>query len=155
MSTRDVGVSPAMPLQEVIESCCRGRGLGTWASCPRCSSSMLSIHVVAGETPTSLRGCTSSAQWVVRDVGVSPATTIREAQQRNMPHGIAGETPTSLFSMRQPMLFLLSKLSFYLSSWWPGTWASRPRQKKDDINISVICLPASRAGRPRPCPRQL
>ena len=31
-----------------------------------------------------------------RDVGILPAITIREAQQRNMPHGIAGETPTSL-----------------------------------------------------------
>ena len=155
---------------------------GTWASCPRCSSSMLSIHVVAGGTPTSLvaaceapagldrgsqpysnavgiakwlvesrckesmplgmrhhnqhrklclsesyrvpkgtlalhhlipaisqylrHGCmagypylmplASAAQWVARVVGVSPAITIREAQQRNMPPGIAGEMPTSL-----------------------------------------------------------
>ena len=91
-----MGILPAMPLQEVIESCCRGRGLGTWASRPRCRCRKLSNLFVAGETPTSLRGCTSSAQWVVRDVGVSPATTIREAQQRNMPPGIAGETPTSL-----------------------------------------------------------
>ena len=46
---RDVGVSPAMQQQYVIEFVCRGGGLGTWASCPRCRCRKLSNLFVAGE----------------------------------------------------------------------------------------------------------